>query len=200
MKHMLRLCTAILALTLLFYILPIHGEADIYDEVIRLHVLANSDSTEDQTLKLYVRDSILAVMPNLLANCSTRDEAAEAIRKALPELTDVAEAALRENGSDVPVALTLCTESYPTRTYESLCFPGGRYLSLQVRIGQASGQNWWCVLFPSLCLSAASKKQVEEAFIAVGLTPEQYRIITESRNDEKYKLRFKILEIIEELF
>lgn len=200
MKHMVRLCVSLLIFCLLFYMMPAHGEANIYDEVIRLHVLAASDSTEDQTIKLYVRDALLAAMPPLIGTCRTRDEAADTIRASLPALQDVAQKTLEDCGSAAPVTLTLEEEYYPTRTYNGLAFPKGRYLSLRVNIGEAAGQNWWCVLFPSLCLSAASRAEAEQTFIAAGLTPEEYRIITESDRNATYKLRFRILEILGDLF
>ena len=175
------LCAAVLS------VLPVHGEAAIYDSVIRLHVLANSDSEADQRNKLAVRDALLPVAAEELGDCTGRAEA-------------VAQETLRELGSPANVTVTLGQERYPTRAYEGFCFPSGEYLSLRVLIGEAEGQNWWCVLFPSLCLSVAeggAKEELEEAFIAVGLTPEQYRVITESDEDATYKLRFKFLEILE---
>ena len=93
--------------------------------------------------------------------------------------------------------LKLSEEEYPIRTYGAVCFPSGRYLSLQILIGEAEGKNWWCVLFPPLCLSAATEtKENEDAFISVGLSTDQYRVITETQ-EPPYKVRFKILEVIE---
>ncbi|MBQ3063287.1 MAG: stage II sporulation protein R [Clostridia bacterium] len=181
-------------------VLPIHGESAIYDSVIRLHVLANSDSEEDQALKLTVRDDLLAKTRVLLADVKTRDEAEAILSRSLDELTATARATVRREGYDYPVRITLGAEDYPTREYENLAFPAGEYLSLRVLIGEAEGENWWCVLFPPLCLSAATdKREAEAAFLAAGLTGEQYRIITESEN-AKYRLRFKILEVAKELF
>jgi len=182
-------------------VLPVHGEAEIYDSVIRLHVLAHSDSEADQQNKLAVRDAILPLAAEGLADCATRAEAATRIETLLPALEAAAEQTLRELGAPAPVTVTLGQERYPTRAYEGFCFPSGEYLSLRVMIGEAAGQNWWCVLFPSLCLSAAdggSRETMEEAFVAVGLTPEQYRVITESDEDTTYRLRFKFLELIEQ--
>jgi stage II sporulation protein R len=109
---------------------------------------------------------------------------------------------VNEQGYDYPVSVLLGKEEYPTRSYENCCFPGGTYVSLRVCIGEAEGQNWWCVLFPPLCLSAASAnddQSNEDAFISVGLTGEQYRVITETDN-VKYRIRFKILESVQGLF
>ena len=180
--------------------LPIHGEQDVYDAVIRLHVLANSDSDEDQSLKMQVRDAVLTRATEALDGCADRDEAARRLTDIIPSLTATAEETLRQANCDDSVRVTLSKEQYPTRNYESFCFPAGEYLSLRVMIGEAEGQNFWCVLFPPLCMTAAtvSKEAAEEEFIAVGLTPNQYGIITETQNT-KYKLRFKLLETLQAL-
>lgn len=183
--------------------LPVHGEEKIYDTVVRLHVLANSDSEQDQALKLRVRDRILSVSAPLLEGCKTQKEAEEALRAGMPALEDAAREVIRENGYDYPVRILLDWEDYPTRTYETCAFPAGRYLSLRVCIGKAEGKNWWCVLFPPFCLSAAgktSKKDREDEFVEVGLTPDQYRVITESGTDTRYKVRFRFLELFESIF
>ena len=127
----------------------------------------------------------------------SREEALSSIATSLDEIQAVAEKVVRENGYDYPVSVYLGEEEYPTKNYESACFPAGEYSSLQIKIGDADGKNWWCVLFPTLCLSSA--KGAEQAFVEVGLSTEQYKIITET-DDPKYKLRFKILESIEGMF
>ena len=181
-------------------VLPVHGEAEIYESVIRLHVLAASDSEEDQADKLAVRDALLPLAAEVLADCATRAEAAARLEALLPTLEERAEETLRLRGAEDSVTVVLGQERYPTRAYEGFCFPSGEYLSLRVRIGEGAGQNWWCVLFPSLCLSVAEggrAEEMEEAFISVGLTPEQYRIITESDENATYRMRFKFLEVLE---
>ena len=194
----------ILALTvcLLFVViglLPVHGEAEIYDTVLRLHVLANSDSEEDQSLKLSVRDAILEVGNGLFDGCESREEAETLLKENLPLFEQTAKQTIAEAGYTYPVHLVLGEEEYPERTYGSICFPGGNYLSLRVIIGEGEGQNWWCVLYPPLCMSAAStQKKDEDAFVAVGLMGDQYRVITET-DQPTYRIRFKILEVFEEL-
>ena len=184
----------LLLLTLALTVLPVHGEAAVYDSVIRLHVLANSDSVEDQAIKLRVRDAVLAVTEPLLAHAGDREEAADILTAHLDDIRAAAERTLRAAGAEDRVQVTLTREEYPTRRYENLAFPAGPYLSLRVLIGAAAGQNWWCVLFPPLCLSAATdKRQQEAALLSAGLTEEQYRIVTDT-DKPRYKLRFKILE------
>ena len=180
--------------------LPVHGERDIYDTVVRLHVLANSDSEADQALKLRVRDAVLEVSAPMVEDCATQAEAVETLTTHLTELEAAASAVIAAEGYDYPVTVLLGEEDYPTRTYESCAFPAGTYVSLRVLIGEAEGQNWWCCLFPPLCLSAATAKNEadnEDAFIQVGLTKDQYGIITET-GKTKYKVRFKLLEVLED--
>lgn len=199
MKQILIFCIFILIGMLLLGVLPTHGEAEIYDSVVRLHVLANSDSEDDQALKLQVRDGVLAATAELLSDCTTREQALEVIVANLDTIRRSAQEVIEREGAEYDVTVKLCEEDYPTKNYESVCFPAGRYMSLQVCIGEAEGKNWWCVLFPGMCLSAASKTDAEQAFIQAGLTPEQYKLVTESEG-AKYKLRFKFLEILQQTF
>ena len=193
-----RILILFLTLTLivgLLAILPVHGESDIYDSVLRLHVIANSDSDEDQALKLLVRDAILVEAKALLDGISDRESAEKIISQSTEHLRLVAESVVRENGYSYPVSISLGKENYPTKNYEACAFPAGEYTSLQIKIGDASGQNWWCVLYPPLCLSAATDKG---AYASVGITDGQYQIITDTKNP-KYKIRFKILESFSEI-
>ena len=187
-----------LTLTLLvglLAILPVHSESNIYDTVLRLHVIANSDSNEDQELKLLVRDAILIEAKELLSGISNKENAEKIISQSLEHLRLTAEETVRQNGYSYPVSISLGKEDYPTKNYESVAFPAGEYTSLQIMIGDASGKNWWCVLYPPLCLSAATDK---DAYTSVGITDGQYQIITDTKNP-KYKIRFKILESLSEI-
>ena len=193
-KRILIATFTIIGLYVLLGFLPIHSEAAIYDNVLRLHVLANSDSSEDQALKLEVRDRILEETATLFKDCKSKDEAREAVESNLDKIREIAEQTVREAGYDYSVSVSLGEEEYPTKNYEECCFPAGEYLSLRVMIGEAEGENWWCVLFPPLCLDAAGESR--EVFAEVGLTDEQYSFITETDNAQ-YKVRFKLLEVIE---
>ena len=160
-------------------------------------MVANSDSEEDQALKLRVRDRVIEIANKDCADCDTVEDAKTVITAHLEDIADAAADEIKSQGYRYDVEVSLGKEQYPRKTYASLCFPSGEYLSLQVRIGEAVGQNWWCVLFPPLCLDAATSSN-EDAFISVGFTPDQYKIITETDNP-KYEARFKLLEIIEGL-
>ena len=177
-------------------LMPVHGEEKIYDSVIRLHVLANSDAAEDQALKLAVRDAVLEVTVPLLEDCTDRAEAAALLESSMGDIQTAAERVIANAGRTDSVALLLNEESYPEKNYDSFCFPSGTYLSLRVCIGEAAGQNWWCCLFPPLCLGAATvpADKAEDSFLQVGLTPDQYKIITET-DSPGYKIRFKLLEL-----
>lgn len=196
MKKTIAVTLVLVSLFLFVGLFPVHGEEKIYDSVVRLHVLANSDSEEDQALKLEVRDAILELTAPLLENCADRDEAETVLRAHIPELIAAAKLVLETAGCNDSVTIEFDDEEYPERTYDSFCFPSGTYLSMRVLIGNAEGHNWWCCLFPPICRAAAtvSKKEAENTFISVGLTPSQYKIITES-DKPVYKVRFKILEI-----
>jgi stage II sporulation protein R len=193
-KKLLILTFVILGLTVILGLLPIHGETEIYQNVLRLHVIANSDSEDDQALKLSVRDTVLEKTKHLFKDCRSRDAAEAILNENIALIEQVAQEAVWKAGYSYSVTVELGEEEYPTKNYESCCFPSGEYLSLRIKIGEAQGQNWWCVLFPPLCLSAASEG--DDAFAAVGLTEEQYNIITQTESP-KYKVRFKILESFE---
>lgn len=195
----------ILLVGLLFLsLLPIHGEEAIYSTVVRLHVLANSDSDEDQALKLSVRDAVLEVTTPLLEGCTDRDTASALLEEHAEDIRAAAESVILSAGREDllgSVTVTLGEEEYPRRSYEQCTLPAGRYLSLRVCIGEAAGHNWWCVLFPPLCMSAASASasSAEDAFVSVGLTQDQYRVITET-GKTKYRVRFRVLELWESWF
>ena len=192
-KRLLIVTFTIIGLCMVLSLLPIHGESEIYDNVLRLHVIANSDSDEDQELKLRVRDGILASTEHIFKNCKNREEAKSAVINNLEFIRASAQRTVDEAGYNYSVSVELGEEEYPTKNYESFCFPSGEYLSLRVKLGEAEGENWWCVLFPPMCLGAASQA---DAYVQSGLTNQQYQIITETKSP-KYNVRFKLLEAIE---
>ena len=196
MKKLLIPVIAILLLAVLT-LFPTASDMEIYEKVVRLHVLANSDSDEDQALKLKVRDGILSTVEELTRDCVSKSEAERALRDNSDLIKDEALRVLRENGSDYTVEIEIGQEKYPTRDYGSIKLPAGKYCSVRVMIGKASGKNWWCVLFPPLCTASATEQK--EELLQVGFTPDQVGIITES-SSPKYKIRFKLLEIIGSLF
>jgi len=195
-KTMAVACALFLAGLCLSSVLPVHGEGEVYEKTLRLHVLANSDSEEDQALKLAVRDAVLAEVTPLLEGCESRSEAETLVGDHLDAIAAAAEAVVSEWGYGYGVSASVGLEAYPERSYGSFRLPAGEYCSLTVRIGEAAGQNWWCVLFPPLCTGAA---EVREELAAVGFTPAQIRLLTDAEHPQ-YVLRFKILEWLESVF
>ena len=197
MKFLLSLTASVLAAAAILSVLPVSGEHRIYDDVLRLHVIAESDAEADQALKLRVRDAVLACVSEAVAGCTSFEEADAAVGAMLEEIRTAAEICVAENGGTCPVTVTLAPEKYPRRDYGASCLPAGVYQSLKVTLGDGAGKNWWCVLFPTVCIRFAEGEADEDAYLAAGFTPEEYRIIT---GDGGWKVKFRILEILSELF
>ena len=159
----------------------------ISEKVLRLHVLANSDSEEDQQLKLKVRDAILAESEELFSASQNKAEAMENVSKRSEQLKAIAEETLQQNGCTYPVEIQLAEVYFNTRTYGDITMPAGYYDALQVKIGAGAGQNWWCVLFPALCVPSSASAQMEDV-----LTDEEMAVLQEG-----YSVRFKIVELYE---
>ena len=179
-----------LAVVFLTGSLALRAQDRLADKVVRLHVLANSDSEEDQALKLLVRDQVLERAASLLEQAGDRRQAEMLLRQALPELEEAAAREIAANGYDYPVTAELVDAAFPTKEYDGFTLPAGEYLALRVVIGQGGGQNWWCVVFPPLC--AAASGDVPAAALAAGFTEEEIGLITEE--DQGYALRFKAVE------
>lgn len=166
------------------------GCAEVRRDVLRLHVVGASDSEFDQSLKLKVRDAVLEKGGELFDGTVTADEAEKIITPRIDELKAVAEEVLKENGCDYKVDIQVGEEYFTTRCYENFTMPAGVYNAVRVNIGSAEGKNWWCVMFPPLCLPAASADA--DAFF----TDEEMKIVSSS---PRYEPRFKIVEIYESI-
>lgn len=184
-----------LAGVLLFSLWLDREQAELAGDVLRLHVLANSDSEEDQTLKLAVRDRVLAEASPLLEGVEDRDQAEAILTGALQTLADAGAETVAEAGYDYPVTVSLEQTWFPTRTYEDFSLPAGTYTALRVVIGEGDGHNWWCVVFPPLCLGAVSES-VETTAAMAGLSDDEISLIT--GEDGGYVVKFKLLELWEE--
>jgi stage II sporulation protein R len=176
-------------------ILPSSSDMELYDGIIRLHVLANSDSDADQAKKLLVRDAVLAAVSELLTDITDRTEAETVLRKNLHMIEQTAADVFSREENPPDVSVTLTEETYPTRYYGAFTLPAGTYTSLRVLIGEAEGANWWCVLFPTLCVGAEPSP---ELLIEAGLTPSQIRIIT--GDSAGIKIKFRLLELLSSIF
>lgn len=184
------------ALTLTAGVWASASQASLADRVVRLHVIANSDSDSDQALKLQVRDAVLAQATPLLAGTGSRQEAENALADHLEELAQAGAEVLAREGCGDPVTVTLSDQWFPTKVYDGFSLPAGNYRALRVVIGEGAGQNWWCVVFPPLCLASVTEEVAATAADA-GLSDSQVSLIT--GQDGGYVLKFKVVEWWEEL-
>jgi len=170
---------------------------DIRDEIIRFHVKANSDSKEDQDLKLKVRDRILKETRDLLKESTSIDETRSIMKDNLDNIKSIAKEVLEEEGKDYDVDVTFGIQKFPTRKYGDLVFPAGEYETLMVKIGEGKGQNWWCVMFPPLCFvdMANNTPHAQEDLMAV-LSEEEVNMLLAEKNPPII-LKSKILELFE---
>lgn len=164
----------------------------IREKMLRMHVIANSDSNEDQALKLKVRDEVLKEGKEIFDGSVTAGQAVEKITPQIPELCKVAENVIKNEGFDYDVKITVSSEYFSTRTYDNaVTLPAGYYTAVKVVIGEGKGHNWWCVMFPPMCLPAAEA----DSEISDVLTGSETNIV---ENGEKYKYKFKIVELYED--
>lgn len=165
------------------------------ENFFRFHVLANSDSEEDQALKLKVRDAVLDYLKPQLEASESKEETKAYILKHLPEITDVAGRTLRRAGSSQKVQVVVGSSEFPTKSYGSVTLPAGRYESLRIELGQAQGRNWWCVMFPTLCFVEETDAEEMEQDLAARLPEEQNELIHQPEG-----FKFKLVEWYHKLF
>ncbi len=171
---------------------------DIADSVFRLHVIANSDSDVDQNLKYTVRDNLLEYMNELCVNCSTKEEAISIAQQNIESFKQIALDTIKNEGFDYSVNVCIGNFEFPTKHYGDISLPAGYYDALRVEIGEAKGQNWWCVMFPPLCFTDVSSGIVPEESkedLEETLTDEEFSIVSDN-NSFDIKVKFKILEIL----
>ena len=172
---------------------------NLYNSVFRLHVIANSDSEEDQELKYIVRDNLINYMNEKCKNLSSKEDVIQYAKNNLVDIKNIAENTIKENGYNYPVVVEIGNYEFPTKWYGDISFPEGFYDALRVKIGKAAGQNWWCVMFPPLCfvdsttgiVPDSSKQALKET-----LSEENYKIISESENSD-ITIKFKLIEFFE---
>ena len=185
----------VLVLTFTVAMLPTDKDAAIYDDTLRLHILANSDSEMDQAIKYEMRDRILEKYGEALGDAESFEDAEARIGSIIPEIESDVDAWLEEAGYDYTSEVTLGVEWYDTREYEDFSLPKGYYTSLRVMLGEADGQNWWCVMYPPLCLDVATEDAPFDDAVS-GYSKEEYILISEKR----YNVKFKMLEVFSDAF
>ena len=172
---------------------------NIADSVFRLHVIANSNSKEDQELKLKVRDELLSYMNIISKDSTSKQEAMQIANEHKEEFTQIAEKVIKENGYNYTVNVQIGKADFPTKYYGDITLPAGTYDALKVQIGEANGQNWWCVMFPPLCFVDVSTGIVPDNSkqeLKQSLDNEEYDLISKT-DDNEISFKFKIVELFQ---
>lgn len=170
---------------------------NLNENFFRLHILANSNSKEDQNLKLKVRDKIIAYMENITNTCTTKDEVIKIVNNNINSFYEICNSVIKENGFDYSVSIKIGEFYFPTKYYGNISMPAGLYDSLKINIGEAKGENWWCSLFPPLCFTNFSSGIVDKEAkenLKENLEDEDYQIITS--DSATYKFKFKLIELL----
>ncbi|MGL5616893.1 MAG: stage II sporulation protein R [Sarcina sp.] len=172
---------------------------DISDKLIRFHVLANSNSDEDQELKLKVRDKVLEYISPILKESKSLEQSREILKKEEGKIIEISESLIKEEGYDYKVKIDLGKTNFPEKTYGNITLPQGEYEAFRILIGEAKGENWWCVMFPPLCFVDMTKGQISyeesEKEISKVLNEEESTAIINDKSEE-VKIKFKLLEIL----
>ena len=170
--------------------------SNIAQSVFRLHVLANSDSKEDQDLKYIVRDNLLNYMNSICGNCTSKEEAITLVSENKDKFEQIAIQTIKEHGYDYSVKINIGNFEFPTKNYGDISLPAGYYDALRVEIGEAKGQNWWCVMFPPLCFVDISSGVVPEEskeLMENNLSEEEFALVS-NQSDNEIQFKFKLLE------
>ena len=184
---------------------------DIKDKLIRFHVIANSDTDEDQNLKLKVRDKVVEALSEKLSNVNSLEEAENVLEENIDYVNEIAKEVIEENNYTYEVTTMLSYENFPDKVYGDCVFPQGNYEAFRVIIGEGKGQNWWCVMFPSLCFVDESKNSVDSSYLKEeieNIEPKNNETINEDKEKNKessnvnngVKFKFKIVEVINNIF
>lgn len=193
MKKLGKILTLLLLLASAFWFgTVITDRQTIQSNLIRLHVIANSDSEEDQNLKLKVRDAITARLESVMAEFNDLDSAKAYLQENLSELQNIANEVLESAGDDCRAVVTLAKSAFPKREYDTFTLPAGVYESLRITIGDGEGQNWWCVVFPNLCVSATTDG-FEDTAVSAGFTDRLAGTLT---GESQYRVRFFVMDCI----
>lgn len=178
-------------------------QKNIAKKVIRFHVLANSDSDNDQNLKLKVRDAVINYMRPKLENCKNINKSRKILIENNYNIKKLANGVVKQNGYSYNVNTELSEVNFPVKSYGNIVLPEGKYEAYRVLIGQAKGHNWWCVMFPPLCFTDITRGEIEEkkteAEMKKVLTPEEYKAVYNSNRNSKIQVKFKIVEEVKKL-
>ena len=190
-KRWIKAVSGALVICLMLSVCQLHGTCEsVREDVVRLHILANSDSAEDQSLKLKVRDAILEASADWQEVAATPEEALALAEERLPHIQAVAEQTVATEGYHYPVKAEVCRMYFTTRQYDTVTLPAGQYDAVRVSIGEAEGQNWWCVMYPPLCVGAATDRKK-----ATSLWSDKQKDLV--RSEKRYTVKFKAVEWVQ---
>lgn len=190
------LLTAYIVVSAFSYVSAVSN--NISGSVFRLHVIANSDSDEDQNLKYIVRDNLINYMNDLTVNITSKEDAIKIARNHESDFYNIAKQTIKENGYDYDVKIEIGNFYFPTKHYGDISLPAGYYDALKVEIGEAAGQNWWCVMFPPLCfvdMSTGIVPEESKQTIKDNLPNEEYALVSNS-NQQDISFKFKLIELL----
>jgi len=173
---------------------------NLSNAIFRLHVIANSDSIEDQNLKYKVRDALINYMNTLTKDCSSKEIVINLANTHIKDFKKIAEYTIKSEGYSYPVDVEIGNFEFPTKTYGDISFPAGYYDALRIKIGKSNGQNWWCVMFPPLCfidITSGIVPDESKQNLESNLSGEEYHIISDTKNSNT-KLKFKLIEFFEQ--
>ena len=193
-KRWIKAVSGALVICLTLSVCQLHGTCEsVREDVVRLHILANSDSAEDQALKLKVRDAILEASADWQEVAATPEEALALAKARLPHIQAVAQEVMAAEGYTYPVRAEVCRMYFTTRQYDTVTLPAGQYDAVRISIGEAEGQNWWCVMYPPLCVGAATNRKKATAL----WSDNQKKLV---QGDSRYAVKFKVVEWAQKIF
>ena len=208
-QHRLKIVGIVIMVAATGILMYLYGEATkgqrqqraIAEQIIRLHVIANSDTDEDQELKMKVKETNVTYLRGEMQDATSVDEARQAIREHMPEIEEIAAEKMRAEGYEYTAEATLGESYFPVKEYGDLTFPAGNYEALRVRLGESAGHNWWCVMYPSLCFVDSTYQVVPDASkerLKDSLTREEYDSLLDGGEEVSYS--WKAGEWLKNLF
>ena len=192
MKLFIKSLAVATLLSMIFSLIPFSARCkNVSKEVFRLHILANSDSTQDQNLKLKVRDKVLEYSKDIYSNSQDLQTAEKLSSENLQAIANIAQQEVYNNGYAYTVKAQICNMYFNTRYYDNVTMPSGKYDALRITIGEGKGKNWWCVMYPSLCIGTSTDYKA----LKDNVNNDEYKLMT----SDKYNFKFKIVEYFEKI-
>ncbi|MDR1392012.1 MAG: stage II sporulation protein R [Clostridiales bacterium] len=204
--HKKSICTfffILILITTAFITYAKNVEKNLSEKFLRLHIIANSNSKEDQELKIKIRDKILDETKKWFITCKNANDSLEIINKNIDKISEITKEEIKKEGYCYDIQAVIGNFLFPTKSYKNIILPAGKYKALKIKIGDAKGENWWCVLFPPLCFINGFDTKLpleEENQLKTNISENQYELITENEEISTIKIKFKIIELLAPLF